>query len=148
MKTPDEIKKGLEHCSEDGCKGCNYEDDCNMADGFSVLAADALAYIQQLEEDQKERDVLADAYQELEANQPKWISVDAEQKPVHGHEYLCVCSLPDDPKHEWDWMMVLRWYAYGSNGYVDRPHFTDEGVNGMTVTHWMPLPQLPKEGWT
>lgn len=21
MKTPDEIKKGLRHCSEDGCKG-------------------------------------------------------------------------------------------------------------------------------
>lgn len=50
MKTPEEIKKGLRHCSEDGCKSCNYEDDCNMADGFSVLAFDALAYIQQLEE--------------------------------------------------------------------------------------------------
>lgn len=48
-RMPEEIKKGLLHCSEDGCKGCNYEDDCNMADGFSVLAFDALAYIQQLE---------------------------------------------------------------------------------------------------
>ena len=45
----DKIKKGLEHCSEDGCKRCPYEEDCNMADGFSVLAYDALAYIQQLE---------------------------------------------------------------------------------------------------
>lgn len=51
MRAPEEIKKGLEHCSEDGCKGCNYEDDCNMADGFSVLAYDALAYIKQLEEE-------------------------------------------------------------------------------------------------
>lgn len=49
----DKIKKGLEHCSEDGCKRCPYEEDCNMADGFSVLAYDALAYIQQLE---RERD--------------------------------------------------------------------------------------------
>lgn len=49
MKTPDEIKKGLQHCSEDGCKGCNYEEDCNMADGFGVLAYDALAYINDLE---------------------------------------------------------------------------------------------------
>lgn len=49
MRTPDEIKKGLQHCSEDGCKGCNYEEDCYMADGFSVLALDALDYIQRLE---------------------------------------------------------------------------------------------------
>lgn len=53
MKTPEEIKKGLQHCSEDGCKGCNYEDDCDMADGFSVLASDALVYIQQLEKGQR-----------------------------------------------------------------------------------------------
>jgi len=80
----------------------------------------------------------------MEAATQKWISVDAEQKPRHGREYLCVCSLPDDPMHEWDWLMVLRWYADGGNGYVDRPHFTDEGVNGMTVTHWMALPELPR----
>lgn len=50
MKTPEEIKQGLEHCSEDGCKGCTYEEDCNMADGFSVLAYDALAYIRLMED--------------------------------------------------------------------------------------------------
>ena len=52
-RTPDEIKKGLNHCSEDGCKQCPYKYDCDMADGFSVLAGDALAYIHQLE---RERD--------------------------------------------------------------------------------------------
>lgn len=59
METSDKIKKGLEHCSEDDCKGCCYEHDCNMADGFSVLAYDALACIEQ-----------------LEAALPQWISVD------------------------------------------------------------------------
>lgn len=49
MRTPKEIKQGLQHCAEDGCKGCNYEHDCYMADGFSVLAGDALDYIRQLE---------------------------------------------------------------------------------------------------
>ena len=53
MKTPDEIKNGLNHCSEDGCKQCLYKYDCDMADGFSVLAGDAIAYIHQLE---RERD--------------------------------------------------------------------------------------------
>ena len=49
MKSPDEIKKGLDCCSEDGCKKCPYWEDCSMADGFSELAGDALALIQQLE---------------------------------------------------------------------------------------------------
>ena len=48
-RTPDEIKKGLECCSEDGCKSCPYEQDCYTTDGFSALAADALDLIQQLE---------------------------------------------------------------------------------------------------
>lgn len=51
MKSSDVIKKGLWHCSEDGCKKCPYEDDCNMADGFSVLAYDALTLIKQYESD-------------------------------------------------------------------------------------------------
>lgn len=75
----------------------------------------------------------------------QWISVKDKVKPRHGKEYLCVCTLPDDPKHEWDWMAVLRWHMNGSNGYIDRPHFTNEGVNGMTVTHWTHLPAPPKE---
>ena len=55
MKTPEDIKTGLLHCSEDGCKGCNYKDDCDMTDGFSVLAFDALVYIFELE---REHDAL------------------------------------------------------------------------------------------
>lgn len=53
MESPDRIKKGLVCCSEDGCKGCPYENDCDTADGFSVIAFDALAYIQQLERENK-----------------------------------------------------------------------------------------------
>lgn len=49
MKTPDVIKSGLHHCYEDGCKQCPYKDDCDMADGFSELAKDALTYIRMLE---------------------------------------------------------------------------------------------------
>lgn len=49
MKTPEIIKDGLNHCSEDGCNGCPYVEDCNMADGFSELAKDALTYIRMME---------------------------------------------------------------------------------------------------
>jgi hypothetical protein len=72
--------------------------------------------------------------------------VEDEQKPLHGHDYLCVCTLPNDPEHKFDFISVRWWNATTGNGYVDRPHFSDEGFEGMTVTHWMPLPEPPKEG--
>lgn len=51
MKTPEEIKKGLFCCWEDGCTTCPYDEDCTMEANFEQLAKDALAYIQQLEAD-------------------------------------------------------------------------------------------------
>lgn len=49
MKTPEEIKKGLERCKDDRCI-C---DECEFSDGnvkkWRSLMGDALAYIEQLE---------------------------------------------------------------------------------------------------
>lgn len=51
MRSPDEIKKGLECCKEDECFGerenCPYTADPKLCVG--VMCADALALIQQLE---------------------------------------------------------------------------------------------------
>lgn len=71
----------------------------------------------------------------------KWISVEEEQKPKNMQECLCVCTFND--YRDYKWINVLRWYAIDGNGYVDRPHFTDEGVHGMCVTHWHPMIKLP-----
>lgn len=51
MKSPDEIKKGLECCGayEDNCVPCPYFDICDDA-GLMEVERDALAYIIQLEE--------------------------------------------------------------------------------------------------
>ena len=51
MKTPDEIKKGLEmHYTAGRCKECPYTTDSAFKKTcFQLVAADALAYIQQLE---------------------------------------------------------------------------------------------------
>ena len=50
MKTPEEIKKGLEQCAEtETCENCHYRDDCMEVFRNSPLTKDALAYIQQLE---------------------------------------------------------------------------------------------------
>ena len=62
MKTPEEIKKGLNHCCDlldDGCGSCPYRNEENIAaECITRLAHDALAYIQQLESrlDQVERE--------------------------------------------------------------------------------------------
>ena len=76
----------------------------------------------------------------------EWISVKDERKPKQLQECLCVCQFDDDAKGEWRFYNVLKWHdvPYQDNGIVNRPHFTDEGVHGMVVTHWMPLPQPPK----
>ena len=51
MKTPDEIKKGLElHNTAGRCKECPYTADSEFKKTcFQLVAADALAYIQQIE---------------------------------------------------------------------------------------------------
>lgn len=76
----------------------------------------------------------------------EWISVKDERKPKQLQECLCVCQFEDDEKGEWRFHNVLKWHdvPYQDNGIVNRPHFTDEGVHGMVVTHWMPLPKLPQ----
>ena len=50
MKMPEEIKKGLDECTRlGGCVSCPYFVDNTMAQCTPVMAADALAYIHQLE---------------------------------------------------------------------------------------------------
>lgn len=49
MPDREKVIKGLEHCSEDGCKDCPYETDCTMCDGFSLLAKDALTLLKEQE---------------------------------------------------------------------------------------------------
>ena len=53
MKTPDEIKKGLECCiknSEEACYHCPYMIDCETFGNAGNHSRDALAYITQLEQ--------------------------------------------------------------------------------------------------
>ena len=76
----------------------------------------------------------------------EWISVKDERKPKQLQECLCVCQFDDDAKGERRFFNVLKWHdvPYQDNGIVNRPHFTDEGVHGMVVTHWMPLLKMPQ----
>lgn len=116
MKTPEEIKKGLEQCPrasfEGTCEGCPYDGE---EGGCDDLLIDALAYIEQ-----------------LETAQPKWISVE-ERMPESFVSVLVYMpeSGPFPP--------VREAFKVGNVFYVpvlaDRRH----------ATHWLPMPEPPKE---
>ena len=120
MKTPDEIKNGLNHCSEDGHKQCPYNYDCNMADGFSVLTYDANAYIQQLENH------IGELTEKVA--QPKWISVE-ERLPEENGKYI-VCTAKGS--------VYCTKFSIGVRGSFHTDMYTH-------IAYWMPLPEPPKE---
>lgn len=144
-KPVDEIKRGLRHCAEDGCRGCPYTADCDATDGFSTLAGDALNYIRQLEADLMQSqqanaglEIMLNAAQmdavtwkrKYEAAQPKWISV-KERLPDQLEDVLA-----------FNRNVNITWFSVA---YVDRKQWWSAGRMVHHVTHWMPLPEPPKE---
>ena len=67
----------------------------------------------------------------------RWIPV-TERLPEKGGEYLCLCHI--DGHTEYGFFMVLRYYLVDKN-----PHFQHECEHGLRVTHWMQIPEPPKE---
>lgn len=126
MKTPEEIKKELERCTTYiygfPCEGCLYGIDAEKveSDCVDALLKDALAYIQQ-----------------LEAAQPKWISVE-ERLPDDRGNFITKIHCDNG-----DWIemntfdyMEKEWWHDAVDRIVEATEF---------VTHWMPLPEPPKE---
>lgn len=129
MKTPDEIKKGLRHCSDAVCKRCPYENDCHISYGGSESAADALEYIRQLEK-----------------HVPKWISVDERLPEYLGWVLVIGHIINKRKKRNYGWCVPhIAEYRHGrwcdSDGML--PDLEDRSLK---ITHWMPLPEPPKEG--
>ena len=67
----------------------------------------------------------------------EWISV-KERLPEKGSDYLCRCIIRDNT--EYPFFMVLRYILIDKN-----PHFQHECNDGLRVTHWIPIPEPPKE---
>ena len=129
MKAPDDIKEALRKCigwnSGYSCGECPYWNGSAMCK--PELCNDAIACIDQLEK------------------KTKWISVE-ERMPEHGTDVLvltapgtlslgknCVVAEYIHPRMEKSGVFI-NFYA----GYDDK--------NILSVTHWMPLPEPPKEG--
>ena len=132
MKTPDEIKKGLERCMMGDPLACDsyYCSYRGQACEKDELLADALEYIQQLENHIGE---FTEKVSQLEAAQPKWISVEDRMPDPFVSVLTYMPDMPTFPP-------VREAYRVGNVFYIpamaDREH----------VTHWMPMPEPPKEG--
>lgn len=127
-RTPDEIKKGLEACGADECHGhhtdCPYVDDlfCTMH-----ICGEARVYIRKLENQIGE---LTEKVAQLEAAQPKWISV-KEKLPENDDNYLVFTSDRNDA-------VIATYYGDGEWLEYDLTNLIP------LVTHWMPLPEPPE----
>ncbi len=71
----------------------------------------------------------------------KWIPV-TERLPKGRREYLCICVFGESKRQYYD-VLMFHPEQNAENGYVTGPHFSNEGMGGMRVTHWMPLPKPP-----
>lgn len=124
MNTPNEIKKGLECCINDsfGCsEKCPYFNSLsNGVDCAVKMHKDALALIQQ-----------------LEARVPKWISVE-ERLP----EYW---RMGDKDNTLINYLVYMPEYGVDVGNWLKpAKRWVVMGIPAK-VTHWMPLPEPPKE---
>lgn len=128
MRTPEEIKKWLEHCA--GVNPCIYCPYSELSDFQytceTELFKDALAYIKQLEDHMRNDPKMVGK----DINVPRWISV-KEMFPKHKQVVLAYV----DPCLE-----IVQWNE------ADGLWEADTGWFGLdSVTHWMPLSEPPKE---
>lgn len=133
MKTPEEIKKGLEHCKHIApCMDCVYSDlrDTKYTCETTLLS-DALAYIQQLEHQLRDIPKMV----------PKWISME-EQTPEISDLVLVIAN--GKPRENIELHNAILIASY----WADEGWIADgfDGWDGLAVSHWMPLPEGPKEG--
>lgn len=161
MKTPDEIKKGLEVCAsgaEFGCidRFCPYgylEDEGECCD--SVLCDDALEYIQQLEakaglaeQYRWERDVAIDQLEQLgigfgekvNGKLPRWISVE-ERLPEDDENVLVYCIGNNESSVIAMTSYTHRMHGYNIEGWRSPYQYFFYEYN---ITHWTRLPEPPE----
>ena len=146
MKTPEEIKKGLECCSlTDVAEIAKYAKRGIPYACVEDLIADALALIQQLEKElELERSVKkatlvftsgSDITWEIE-RMPRWISVE-ERLPPEGQPVIVFATHTDRWSGHWHAVMEDCWFGGGWDVNCD--------TDIHKVTHWMPLPEPPVE---
>lgn len=160
MKTPEEIKRGLVHCSNDStfCNAkCSYFNaSSNGVDCATEMHGDALAYIQQLERENAQKDERIKQY-EQDTN-GLWFLSGLDKQPVRlncSARWISVEErLPEGEVLAANFAKGTYGYKEYIIGYVFPPRVTEPGgyyaendyETLHDVTHWMPLPEPPEEG--
>lgn len=120
-RTAEEIKKGLRHCQTVCLEDCPYyRTGIKCSECTVYLSRDALALIQH-----------------LEAKVPKWISVE-ERLPVSYGTYLTTIRCPKG-----SWIETNIYERREERWEHDCGYHTEDVTEW--ITHWMPLPEPPKE---
>ena len=138
MKSHDEIKKGLEcHARPCGCDmACPYVEECREDEGCP-MSKDALGYISQLESQNRCFKEIKESCErrmiDMAQRMPRWISVE-ERLPEVNEDVVLI--MPVDDGH----CIRIGWRTKGGNWWA-----AGQGIPPITVTHWMPLPEPPKE---
>lgn len=126
MKTPEEIKKGLECCSNKNTrcrKDCPYFDDGSL----DALIPDALALIKDLEEAKRERDKLAEELDKIKRERDAAIA-DLKSKIPYIDDGCELCA-----------------YYVECRG-TDCPHY-ESGVGGTMTSEDGTVKELPDFEW-
>lgn len=141
MKTPDEIKKGLECCRQVNCPGdiCPYycEEYCR-----TNMSGDAFVLIQQLENtvqwQQKNNGLLEDAIETITPLISKWINI-KDRLPEDGQMVAFI------PNCNCGSVYVGRLSCIGKSGGVMFTHREGRFKSNYYAKWWMPMPEPPKE---
>lgn len=162
-RTPEEIKQALKHCNEPvptACTGCPYNGTCLE----HAPEIDALALIERLE---AERDAAL-------AKVPKWIGVEeylpeneecvfvtAQHDGYFGNPWRTVMTafhtdgktIAGESGYNWSEGSVEMEYDEEADDFIVPEGWWEDVQCGdefskveYKVTHWMPLPEPPKEG--
>ena len=121
----DELIKRLRNCTSDtaeGCAGCPHQGGYKGTYCINGIISDAADSIEELSAVVRAQKAVLDKF-------PRWIPV-TERLP-----------------EPYTWVLVFAGeHEVAVAAFYDGAQWKDAILNGLIVTHWMPLPEPPKEG--
>ena len=140
--TADEIKRALKTCSvPSACIGCVYKD---ADECIRALITDALDLI----DDQDERIAIMQESMAALEKQQEWVSVKDRMPEQAGYKCLVCAEYGDGKKTVFTAFTgygEAEWYTYDVL-HMEKEREADNRVHhNYRITHWMPLPEPPKE---
>ena len=108
--------------------------------GIALFAAPKSKFYRECADAIEEQGIVLESYRNRMKAGCDWIPV-TERLPEDDQRVLAYYGF--DRGDGYLGMMFVQVLDYFARD--PRPHFQHEGANGMKVTHWMPLPEPPKE---